>query len=228
MPDPNAAADPPTALRLVTHTTAAEWLEAVEGGSGFGPATQDRAAVEAVAGPRAAGYGEITGAGAQRLLDWLDLQPHDAFFDLGSGAGRLVIQAAACTPVGRAVGVELAPGRCAAAARNLAALHHHAPGARLTDRVALRREDIRHTSVTEATCAYLGATLFPAQLVTDTARHLAKHAPRLRHLLTTQAFELDAITRSAFVQIGSFKAEMTWSPAESVFVYARRDDSVRS
>ena len=63
-------------------------------------------------------YGEVTPSGARQLFDTMGVHTaSDAVFaDLGSGAGRLVVQAWLELPmVQRAIGVELAPSRHATA-----------------------------------------------------------------------------------------------------------------
>ena len=57
----------------------------------------------------AALYGEIRDI--QTLLDHVQFQSDDVFFDLGSGIGRMVIQVFLLTPIKLAVGVELGPTR---------------------------------------------------------------------------------------------------------------------
>lgn len=57
-------------------------------------------------------YGELDqGCVARLLLGAAELGPEDAFVDVGSGLGKLVVTAAALTRVGTAWGVELSPSR---------------------------------------------------------------------------------------------------------------------
>lgn len=57
-------------------------------------------------------YGEILYESAQVLLEDLQLTPQDVFYDLGSGAGKLIAQVYLTTPVKKAAGIELSPSRC--------------------------------------------------------------------------------------------------------------------
>ena len=83
--------------------------------SGFDASAVDRDAVDRVAGEGAAVYGELLDDAARRLLTWLRPGPDDRLWDIGSGTGRLVIQAAWGTDVGGAYGVELSAERHAVA-----------------------------------------------------------------------------------------------------------------
>ena len=80
---------------------------------------------------KADGYGELTSDSVRHVLSALRLRRGDVVCDLGSGAGRFSLQAAAAHPTARSIGVELAASRhavaCDAAARatlpNLALVH---------------------------------------------------------------------------------------------------------
>ena len=58
--------------------------------SGFQTPTPDRDQLDRRAGRGAAAYGEITDAGAARVLGWLRPGPDDVLVDLGSGTGRFL------------------------------------------------------------------------------------------------------------------------------------------
>lgn len=68
-----------------------------------------------VSGNRAGG--EFDPVSVARLLSGAELGSNDAFVDVGSGRGKLVMVAAATTRVGAAWGVELSPSRAAEAQR---------------------------------------------------------------------------------------------------------------
>jgi len=76
-------------------------------------------AIQKVGGEFAATYGEITPRGFSALAESVNLGCEDAFCDLGSGLGRLVIQAAREYGVCRSYGVEYAPSRHRLAQANL-------------------------------------------------------------------------------------------------------------
>lgn len=194
-----------------------------ESADGFHAPRAERAEVDQTAGEGAARYGEITEVGARQLLRWLAPGPDDAFFDLGSGAGRFVVQAAVSTAVGRAVGIELSPWRDHCARTLLAAvcaeLSEDAAAA-LRARTKLSVGDLRTADVGAATIAYIGATCFPAALLHAAAKHLAENAPRLHTLMTTQP--LSGVHATRWTQRGAVDVPMSWSASEPVFIYSPR------
>ena len=78
-------------------------------------AESESAHIDALAGPRAATYGEITAKGFTKLAKRLKLGPSDRFADLGSGIGRTVVQAVTEFDVAASYGVEMSPTRHARA-----------------------------------------------------------------------------------------------------------------
>jgi SAM-dependent methyltransferase len=80
---------------------------------------EEKEMINAVAGPRAAGYGEMLPQGMRALIAATRLRSNDTFVDVGSGSGKLVLQAAADAGVARSVGLELSPTRHAMAQRAL-------------------------------------------------------------------------------------------------------------
>src|SRR5262245_39069772 len=56
-------------------------------------------------------YGEINHQALNKLLRHLKLGPHDVFFDLGSGVGKVITQTLLTTRVKLAVGIELSKNR---------------------------------------------------------------------------------------------------------------------
>ena len=69
------------------------------------------AAIEAVGGPDAALYGELTALGFRALAVRLGLGADDIFADCGSGLGKLVVQAVSEFGTRRGCGVEFAASR---------------------------------------------------------------------------------------------------------------------
>lgn len=71
----------------------------------------EAAEAERIGGDHAFGYGEITPLGMRTLGTALSLAAEDVFADLGSGTGRLVLQAACEFGVCRSIGVEIVGSR---------------------------------------------------------------------------------------------------------------------
>ena len=95
---------------------ALDWQRVLMGApTGYQVDAGDRSDVDWRCGSGASTYGEVLPIAATRLLRWFAPTADDVFFDLGSGSGRLAMQAVCETDVGRAVGVEVSAGRHRAA-----------------------------------------------------------------------------------------------------------------
>ncbi|XP_075266039.1 uncharacterized protein LOC142358532 [Convolutriloba macropyga] len=100
-------------------------------------------------GPKAWTYGEITFEGVQRLGEILDLpEEGGAFYDLGSGLGRMVLQVHLEWNVDKAVGVELSEWRHSRAERALRELSEIIPLPGRT--LELRNENLLTTDLGES------------------------------------------------------------------------------
>lgn len=191
--------------------------------NGYDVSADDRAALEWHAGKGASTYGELLPDAASTLLAWLAPSPLDVFADLGSGSGRLPIQAVCETRVGRAIGVELSAGRHAAAccARDLlAGAIDEAGRMELARRLELRCEDLRATSLDDVTLIWMSSTAFPEPLFAAACRQIDARAKRLRLLATTTA--LPSPWDRVFPSVGTLHLATTWSPRTRVYVARRR------
>lgn len=188
------------------------WREELERGAGGHDApAADRAAVEACAGPGAAGYGELPAGEAARLFGWLRLRPDDVFADLGSGTGKLVLQAAFETEVGRALGVELSRFRHEAALERWSRLGR-------PERVELRCEDFRASDLREVSVLFAGATVFPEELVSELGEVTARWARegRLARVLSTRELVAEGLRER-----GRLKVSTSWGVPTAVVLYER-------
>ena len=177
---------------------------------------------------RPSAYGEVTRAGGRRLFDTMGLRDanHAVFADLGSGAGRLVAQAWLELPsLSRAVGVELAPSRHAAAVRawksvvSSGAVEPMEDG-RLSDGPEFRPASMLETDLSAVTHAYVASLCMNDALLDALWSRLRSSAPELRVAATLRPFPGEsaaaALSHVALV-------EMTWNrkggPGTEVFVY---------
>lgn len=188
--------------------------------TGFAIGSRDRDDVERQGGAGSSTYGELMPDAARQLLLSLDLGPDDVLFDLGSGAGRFVIQAVCESNIGHAVGVELSRDRHAVAthAVNRIAAPPLDPDSRseLSRRLELRHEDLRRTDLSTATHVYLPVTSFPRSLIEAACRHLWANAPRLRVLVST--IDLPEPWNQRFPTRAVLELDMTWANRVRVFV----------
>ena len=109
-------------------------------------------------------YGEIPFDSAAHILDDLNLSRQDVFYDLGSGVGKLVLQAYLTTPVKRSIGIELSKTRfdIAESCRQQAATDDHiTPGRDLL----FLNQNINATNLSDATVCFISGLTFPPQLI---------------------------------------------------------------
>lgn len=186
--------------------------------SGLDAPEDDRREVERRGGEGAQAYGELSAESALRLLRWLAPGEDDVLYDLGAGVGKLVLQAACATRVGRAVGVELSRHHHAVATGVLDALLARV-GPELGARVSFVRGDLREVDLADATIVYACSTCFPDEVRAALAAK-ALAAPRLRALVSTRA--LPPPWEERFELLGRVRVRTSWSDSEHVLVYRRR------
>lgn len=159
-------------------------------------------------------YGELMPAATARLLDALELDRDDVFYDLGAGVGKVVLLAAATTKVARAVGVELARSRCEQAERAFAAARRERlPG---VARASMIQGDLLRVDMTDVTVAYTCSTAFSTAFMRTLARRLAT-LPKLRLLASLQ----DLDPHPAFALLRTLRLDASWKRRTQVHLYRR-------
>lgn len=162
-------------------------------------------------------YGEITYKGADELLRTLDLKPTDVFYDLGSGVGKLVVQAILTTPIKKAVGVELSPTR-----------HEHAVSIKkeLATRDLLKdkelefvNQNVSQAALSDATVIFMCSTCFSDELMKSLTDKFSKLKKGVRVITLRKLPE-----PNKFKLIKQLHLPMSWSNSSIVYIY-QLDDS---
>ena len=168
-------------------------------------------------------YGELTARGVRAVRAMLRPQHGDVVYDLGSGAGRAVLQTALeWHEISRAVGIELSDTRHAVGAAALA----RAP-ASLRARASLRRADMLLDGCRDANLVYVASLLFDEAFMRRLGAVLAA-APRLRSVATLREFPPgslpgfvpDESNRARDADMLDERVEVTWGAAR-VYLYHR-------
>ena len=177
-------------------------------------------------GERASAYGEVTRRGARALFAAMGLHSaSDAvFFDLGSGAGRLVAQAWLELPpenLRGAVGVELSPSRHGAATRAWASLSAADSSLlRPANEPEFRLASFLDTDLSSATHVYVASLCMGDDLLDALWRRLQDDVPRLECIASLREFRSANYSSKAEV-------EMTWTrvggDGSPVFLYRSRE-----
>lgn len=160
-------------------------------------------------------YGEIKPASVHRLLGHLELGVDDVLYDLGSGAGKMVVQAAMTVPLRRCVGVELSKMRHDAAKEALARAHEE--GLVVARRCEFRNEDLLEADLSDATVVYTCSTGFSLRFMRSLTRKLSRLREGLVFVTTQWLF-----TRHGFEEVDSLRLDMTWKRRSEVHVYRLR------
>jgi len=180
-------------------------------------------------------YGEITQEGAAQMFSdaHVALKPGDIFFDLGSGLGKLVLDAAVFAGA-QATGVELSSLRfdsgCDVLARLADEMQQQASSvngsqAVQTRRLELRNNDMLKTDISAADVVYVASLCFRPALMVQLYSHLVKNLKPGARVASLRRFpEVPTVPgdRVRLVFSAKLRVMMTWndpSDPNPVFVY---------
>ena len=151
-------------------------------------------------------YGEIPYDSAAHILDDLNLSRQDVFYDLGSGVGKLVLQAYLTTPVRRSVGIELSATRwnIAESCRKQAVADDHIISGR---DLAFLNQNILTTNLPDATICFISGITFPPSLIQSLMDRLSSLD---RELKVISVLPLPA--HKQFMLIKTYTLPMSWAP----------------
>lgn len=157
-------------------------------------------------------YGEIMPAAVGHLLDYLRLGSRDVLYDLGSGVGKMVVQAALSVRTKKLVGIELVRARHEVAE----AVLEEARRARLlrTKNVSFACRDFMRTDLSDATVVYTCSTAFSTPYLTRLARRLTRLK---KGALLVSLQDLDE--QRAFELVDVLRLDMSWKRRSKVYVY---------
>lgn len=147
-------------------------------------------------------YGEVVPAALDRLLNRTPCKANGIFYDLGSGTGKAVFQAALTADFSKLVGVELIDGLSRVAEHVLSRydveVRPRLPVEKRLQVIEFRRADIRLAEIAEADLVYVHATCFQPELMKGLTARLDTLKPGARAVLTTKCissprFSIEAV-----------------------------------
>jgi hypothetical protein len=180
------------------------------GVDGFSISQQEERDVRAARGSPL--YGEITPMGVQRLLERLELGERDTFYDLGSGVGKVVLQAAMTVRLRRCVGIELAGSRVRTARSQLRRARQE--GLIVARRCVFKDQNLLEADLSDATCVYTCSTAFSLRFMRMLARKLEELE---RELVFVTLQELPP--RRRFTEVDTLRLDTTWTRRTQVHIY---------
>jgi hypothetical protein len=158
-------------------------------------------------------YGELASKGLHRLLDHLQLNKSDVFYDLGSGIGRVLIQVAMEVPLKKCVGIEVANSRFLHAQTILDRVQKQK--LLRAKQVELRNENFLESDLSDATVLYTCSTCFSGRLMNRLARKIAE----LNRDLILITFQKLSRRRKRLELVGTLNLDTSWRKDATVFVY---------
>lgn len=159
-------------------------------------------------------YGELMPAAVEALCRHLRLGPDDAFYDLGSGLGKVVLQLAMQAPLRRCIGIELVGARHRVARRMLEQVR--AQGLLCARECGFRHGDMMRARIGDATVVYTCSTAFSTELMHALAARLSRLPSGVRWV-STQDLDEDPWWRLEQV----LRLDMSWRRRSKVHVYRR-------
>jgi len=180
-------------------------------------------------------YGEITQRGAAQLFadPHVQLKPGNVFFDLGSGLGKLVADAALLAGA-KATGVELSSLRFGLGCDALAVVAEEswvransssAHGSVQTRRLEMRNDDMLKTDLRAADVVYVASLCFRPALMAQLQTHLVRHlkpGARVASLRRFPEVSPGAGDRTRLAFSAKLRVMMSWNDPDDpnpVFVY---------
>lgn len=157
-------------------------------------------------------YGELLPAATAKLFDHLELTEDDVLYDLGSGIGKIAIQAAITTTVKRVVGIEMMPSRHEIACDVLSEVEGR--DMLTADVCELWQGDFMRSRMPDATIIYTCSTAFPVDLIDRLADKVAR-LKNVRKFVTLQ--ELEPTRR--FRRTALLRLDTSWKRRARVHVY---------
>ena len=158
-------------------------------------------------------YGELTPSAVKKLVDYLGLNQRDSFYDLGSGTGKVVLQAAMMVPLRRSIGIELAPSRCKDARSILRRARKQ--GLIKAKTCWFRNQDLLSAKLDDATVVYTCSTAFSRAFMAKLARKLIALNRDLM-VVSLQDFQ----PRRHLTEVDVLRLDASWDRRTIVYVYA--------
>jgi Histone methylation protein DOT1 len=164
-------------------------------------------------------YGEVKVESIEKLVEFFQsaspARAGRAFYDLGSGAGKVVLGVAHLVPGLKARGVELVPTRHDLAVLALSRLEDP----RVKSRVEFTCGSMMDTALADAQWIYLSNLCFSAELNKEIAEKIGREVVAGTVLVCSSELPLDL---TQFERLPDRNLPMTWSDTSTVRVYRRR------
>ncbi len=178
--------------------------------SGFSIPQDDRENVNKYG---SATYGEITYESLKTLLDDLKPNKRDVFYDLGSGVGKVAVQAILDYRFKKSFGIELSESRHKKAAKIRTQLKKEKKISRYHN-LFFTHQNIAETDLKQATIIFMCSTCYPKKLMSTLTNKFSKLKKG------TKILTLKSLPKNQKIElIKKYNLEMTWSKGSPVYLY---------
>ena len=181
-----------------------------EGINGFSLSNDDSVTMKKLGS--ASVYGEILYDSLEVLLDTLQINNNDVFYDFGSGVGKAVMQVVLNTSAKKVVGLELSADRidrAIHAKERLVALGYTKPAGRLV----FQEKDFLEAPINDATIVYLCSTCFPDDMMEKIVNKIIDLDQPVKII------SLRRIDNQLVQLVNEYKLPMSWSEGSPVYIY---------
>jgi hypothetical protein len=136
-------------------------------------------------------YGEILYPSLNKIIQYMDIDENDVFYDFGSGVGKVVLQVLLNTPVKKAIGIEFNKKRNDVAVKVYKQVKHEFPELIKNREFECLNKNFLEVDVSDATIIYACSTLFAPPLLADIAKVIDQHCPKLKYLISIPSVKYD-------------------------------------
>lgn len=162
-------------------------------------------------------YGEILFTSVEKLIETLDINQTDRFYDLGSGYGKVVMQFYMNTDVQMAFGIEYHPERNYVAEKALKKLYLLFPSVLKNDRIISyingNIKDLYYLD--DATIVFMCSTCYPTELMSIVHTKLSTNK-KLKYIITHKQHD---DYKKLLPNIRKMNLPCTWSESIEWFIY---------
>ena len=135
-------------------------------------------------------YGEILYPSLNKVLDYLDINENDVFYDFGSGVGKVALQVMLTTPIKKAIGIEANKKRNDVAVKVYSNVKKEFKELFENRQMECMNKNFLTVDVSDATIIYACSTLFEPILLKDIGDIVDK-CPNIKYLISIPSVKYD-------------------------------------
>lgn len=135
-------------------------------------------------------YGEILYPSLNKIIDYMDINENDVFYDFGSGAGKVALQMLLNTPIKKAIGIEANKIRNDVATKIYSQVKKEFKELLENRQLECLNKNFLDVDVSDATIIYTCSTLFEPVLLKDIG-DIVDSCPNMKYLISIPSVKFD-------------------------------------